>query len=600
MNRKALISRSEASRDFQQARWQASLEALTARLTGKSVELLAFNEVADKLREVGRTARGLQQIPVAAIVGSVGRTHDFTRTFLPRLDHDQNRWVNVYTAAHHVSDLPPIDVYQIGDAYFISDGNHRVSIARRQGVTFIDAYVTEVRTRVPLTPEVQPDDLIIMAEHATFLEHTRLDELYPYADFQVSVPGQYTHLENLIEVHRYFQEIVEARELSDREAVTHWYDNAYLPMIVAIREQGILRYFPGRTETDFHVWLATHRKLLEHELGWPIRPEVAVSRLVERIRPPQQGRLAQRMSRAVLDLVSPRPWPGPAASEAWTRERSLARYSGRLFADLLLPLALPPALGQAPPGWAAMDLALAIAASEQALLCGLLFVPPGEQQHDTLITIVRQHFEQTCRNAGIQGVMAVEWGNAVERICDRTAMLDLVVLCRDFPYGGHMNAHRDTQGDDLELFIRRSCRPILLAGSEQKTLAHHALLVYDSEPQSQEALFLAAYIAEQWQTQLTVLALNNGRPRSRNDDTDKHAQQYLALHEIEAAFYHTSTSAAEAADPICQTATAAGCDLIIVGGYSRRGGYGRATNSLRTPLLNHLLANWSGMLLICP
>lgn len=593
------VARSEASRDFQYARWQASLEVLAARLTGKSAELLAFNEVADKLREVGRTSRGIQQIPVEAIVGSVGRTSDFTRTFLPRLEEDQNRWVNVRTAASHVADLPPIEVYQIGNAYFVADGNHRVSIARRQGISYIDAYVTEVRTRVPLTPDVQPDDLIIKAELAAFLEYTRLDELQPGADFQVSVPGQYTHLENLIEVHRYFQEIIEARELSDREAVLHWYNNAYLPMIVAIREQGILRHFPGRTETDFYVWLATHRKMLEHELGWPIRPEVAVSRLVERIRPPAHGSLAQRMSRAVVNLVSSRSWPGQAASEAWNRERSLARYSGRLFSDVLVPLALPPTIGRPAPGWAAMGLALAVATAEQGQLCGLLFVPPGNPNAEMLISIVRQYFERTCFNANIQGTLAVEWGDPVGRICDRTAMLDIVVLCRDFLDGVQM----DTGRGDLERFIRQSCRPILLADAEHKQLAQHALLVYDQAPQSQEALFLAAYLGEQWRTQLTVLTLGGSRSRSRNNSNNNpadRAREYLALHEIDAAFHLSSAGMDEAADLICQTATAAGCDLIVIGGYSRPRGFGRPATNARTPLLNQLLTNWQGMLLICP
>ncbi len=590
------VARSEASRDFQYARWQASLETLAARLTGKSAELLAFNEVTDKLREVGRASRGLQQIPVEAIVGSVGRTNDFTRTFLPRLEEDQNRWVNVRTAAHHVSDLPPIEVYQIGNAYFVSDGNHRISIARRQGVVYIDAYVTEVRTRVPLTPDVQPDDLIIKAELAAFLEYTRLDELHPEADFQVTVPGQYAHLENLIEVHRYFQELIEARDFSDREAVAHWYDNSYLPMIVAIREQGILRHFPGRTETDFYVWLATHRKMLEHELGWPIRPEVAVSRLVERIRPPAHGSLPQRMGRAVTNLVASRTWPGRAATEAWNRERSLARYSGRLFGDVLVPLALPPSIGRPAPGWAAMELALAVATAEQGQLCGLLFVPPGESGADTLISIVRQYFERACFNANIQGVLAVEWGDPVERICNRTTMLDLVVLCRDFLQGTQMNVERG----NLERFIRQTCRPILLADTTHQQLPIHALLVYDHAPQSQEALFLAAYLGEQWQTQLTVMTLDNGRGRSRNNDPADRAQEYLALHEINAAFHHSAASAGEAALSIVEQATAAGCDLLIIGGYSRKGGFGRSTNNGRTPLLNHLLTHWEGMLLICP
>ena len=55
--------------------------------------------------------------------------------------------------------FPPIDVYKVGDVYFVRDGNHRVSVARELEAPTIQAYVTEVRTKVPLSPDDQPDDL---------------------------------------------------------------------------------------------------------------------------------------------------------------------------------------------------------------------------------------------------------------------------------------------------------------------------------------------------------------------------------------------------------------------------------------------------------
>ena len=68
------------------------------------------------------------------------------------------------------AELPPIDVYKIGESYFVSDGNHRVSIARQQGVETISAMVVEVKTRAPLPADAQLDDLILGAEYADFLE----------------------------------------------------------------------------------------------------------------------------------------------------------------------------------------------------------------------------------------------------------------------------------------------------------------------------------------------------------------------------------------------------------------------------------------------
>ena len=193
-----------------------------------------------------RSTRGVQTIPLASIVGTVGRCTDFTRSFLPRKGSDEQRWANLkaFIAQNSLDALPPIDVYQIGSAYFVQDGHHRVSIARQMGVEFISAHVTEVHTRVPLTPDADWDALIVNAEHAEFLDYTHLDRLRPRSDFAVSVPGQYEKLEDHIEVHRYFNEVAEDRDIAYEEAVCRWHDEAYLPIVEAIREQGILAQFP--------------------------------------------------------------------------------------------------------------------------------------------------------------------------------------------------------------------------------------------------------------------------------------------------------------------------------------------------------------------
>jgi hypothetical protein len=45
--------------------------------------------------------------------------------------------------------LPPIEVYRVGNLHFVADGHHRVSIAHANNQTLIDAYVTEILTGVP-------------------------------------------------------------------------------------------------------------------------------------------------------------------------------------------------------------------------------------------------------------------------------------------------------------------------------------------------------------------------------------------------------------------------------------------------------------------
>ena len=181
---------SKAIDDFYSARQMAGIQEVLARLTGKSTELLSYEEVAEKLKLRIQFERGIKMIPLNAIVGSVGRYSEFTRTFLPRRNDDRERWARVKTAMEEGEGVPPIEVYKVGEVYFVIDGNHRVSIAREEGLGTIEARVIEVKTNIPLTPDIQPDDLIIKAEYAEFLEATHIMDLRPNVDLSVTIPGQ--------------------------------------------------------------------------------------------------------------------------------------------------------------------------------------------------------------------------------------------------------------------------------------------------------------------------------------------------------------------------------------------------------------------------
>jgi uncharacterized ParB-like nuclease family protein len=292
-----------AAEDFRRARTRAVLEQISARLRGKSAELVCYDDVQEAVSADSRLTRGLQDIPIDAIVGSVGRCTDFTRTFLPLRDETEGRWTRVEQAAASPKGLPPIDVYKVGDVYFVLDGNHRVSVARQLGATYIEAYVTEFPTRVPLSPSDRPDELIVKIEYAEFLERTRLDELRPDADLSASVPGQYREMEEHITVHRYFMGIEQKREISYEEAAAHWYDVVYLPVAQVIREQALLRDFPGRTEADLYLWLLNHRAELGQEMEMEVGVAEAADDLVRRFSPKLQHTLARVLEKIRGTLV---------------------------------------------------------------------------------------------------------------------------------------------------------------------------------------------------------------------------------------------------------------------------------------------------------
>jgi hypothetical protein len=153
------VKRSEADDVFDDARRQAFIEKVIGHLVHRRVELLSFETVRARLGLLSRRDRGLQEIPLDKIVGSVGKYREFTRSFLPSDKSTKQRWKSVYAAALGTQGLPPIDVYQVGDVYFVNDGNHRVSVARQFGAKTIEAYVTEFLSPVILTVDADLDRL---------------------------------------------------------------------------------------------------------------------------------------------------------------------------------------------------------------------------------------------------------------------------------------------------------------------------------------------------------------------------------------------------------------------------------------------------------
>jgi hypothetical protein len=301
---------------FDNAQRRAFIRDVLAVLTRHHPkDLLSYQEVRVRLHALDERAQGTQMIELDKIIGSVGRYRDFTREFLPRAGANRERWKRLDAALNRLEYVPPIEVYRIGDVYFVKDGNHRVSVARANGLTHIEAFVTEVRTKVPLTPDVDLDDLIIKQEYADFLERTRLDELRPEQHIEFTTLGRYQTLLDHIAVHRHFLGLEWQREFPYEEAVTNWYDYVYRPAAEIIREKGILDKFPGRTEADLYVWLMDHLWYLQEAYGRSVSLEEAAATLPEpetsrnglaRLTKPMVGPLAkaaQVMKETVEEVV---------------------------------------------------------------------------------------------------------------------------------------------------------------------------------------------------------------------------------------------------------------------------------------------------------
>ncbi len=540
-----------AAQDFHEARRRADLERVLARLRGESVQLLSYEEVRQQLRANETRAQTLEDVPIAAIVGSVGRYTDFTRTFLPQHDQDEERWARVMLATKRLEGLPPVSLYKVGEAYFVRDGHHRISVARQLGATHVQSYVTEVMAKVPLEADASPDALILKAEYAAFLERTHLDTLRPQADLTLTAPGQYEALEEHIRVHRYFMGLEQQREIPYAEAVAHWYDEIYLPVVQVIRQRGLLRDFPERTEADLYLWVLEHREALQTALGWEIEPEAAASDLAEQ-HSARPGRVAARWGERVLDAVTPDALESGPAPGVWRKGRLSQRQEATLFADILVPL------GTCPSDWRAFEQAVVIARREGGQLRGLHVVATPEAQSGPTALALQETFAARCREAGVAGTLAVEVGRVARKICERARWVDLVVLSLNHPPESQPLARLSS---GLRTLLQRCPRPVLTV-PRAATPLERLLLAYDGSAKAQEALFVAAYLAGCWGSTLTVLTVLEGETSS--SEAPMHAWDYLKQQQVSAQWIQERGAVAEV---LLAVAAQQPFDLILMGGY---------------------------------
>jgi len=266
----------QARSDFQRARFKAFINRVWSTLSGQPTTLLSYDEIKEKLRIGGPIYRGVQTVPVDQIAGSLNRYHEFDRVFLPASDKLAVRWQSVNRAFYQEISLPPVVLYKVGQVYFVVDGHHRVSVARGQGQIYIEAEVRECATRVNLTPDIKLEDLEILGTKVNFLERTSLDSLRPDANIKVTIPDGFERMLEHIAVHRYFMGLDWKRDISEEEAVTHWYDTVYMPVVKVIRDTNILKEFPGKTEGDLYLWVLDHQHYLVDE-GESLQPPEAAA-----------------------------------------------------------------------------------------------------------------------------------------------------------------------------------------------------------------------------------------------------------------------------------------------------------------------------------
>ncbi len=530
------------------------MNQLLHRFTGQADQLLAYHEISDKLEITETIKHGLQEIPLDAIVGSVGRSEDFTRDYLPKRDSDAERWARVKSSVMEMKGWSPIDVYKLGDAYFVIDGNHRVSVARRLGNKRISAHVTEVRTQLPLDGDTHPAGIVCRVNYVRFLLTTGLGISRPEADLSLTFTDQYALLLRQIESCQQCLASQSDQAVALQEAAAYWYDQEYLPTVKLIRSQGTVRNFEDRTEADIFVMLSEKREELEQGLGWDISPRSAIAILPPKRKIPL-GKRFFRVGGKILDLVMPDLEKGPPPGQ-WRRQIGASPRDRALFADILVSLQGTNA------DWHLLDETIYVAGKENGRILAIHAVDSeaGLQSDET--KKIGQIFSQRCAAAGIEGQFAVEVGVEGNLMIERAAWVDLMATNLTF---ATEQTPRPGLSSGVDGLIKRCPRPVLVLAGEQHSAMDRALLAYDGSPKSDEALFVATYLALRWQIALAVVTV---RTKHTPPTALERARLYLTGHHLTKVEYILQER--PIAKAIMTTAVDLDCNLLIIGGYGIR------------------------------
>jgi nucleotide-binding universal stress UspA family protein len=346
-------------------------------------------------------------------------------------------------------------------------------------------------------------------------------------DLSVTVPGQYEKLLEQIYAQQYLRDGDNKDDVSFQAAVEDWYDSVYISLAEAIRDRGLLHWFPGRTITDLYLWISENRSALEKELGWQIRSDIAATDLI--------------LERSVKSE------PG-----SWRKARIASRYTDSLFADILVPLS------GFEESWDALDQAIILAKRENARLHGLHIVGTRDEASRAKSHEVKSRFEQACKDADVTGTLAIDVGNVTERISDRATATDLIVLKIAYPPMSPLSSLTSP----FRSILLRSSRPILGVPAKAAEF-QRALLAYDGSDQAKEALFVAAYLAEMWETKLVVYTALD---KSIDAGVQEYVRRYLDIHEVEADYIVSEGHTMEQLRSAVEEQRA---DLVLMGSHGR-------------------------------
>ena len=232
-----------------------------------------FDQVRESEKAYETVKRGTATVPLDKIKGSVGRYNDFDQQFRLKSAGSEERLRSLTQAMQEGRPLPPVSLYQIKENFYIVDGHHRVTAARKLGQGDIQAKILE------LLPAGESVENRLYLEKIEFRDKVGIPKVVDFTE-----PGQSEYLLEQITMHQRFLAEKSGGDIDLKEAGADWYRTIFLPLRTLIKNSGLLRSFPDRTMDDLYLYISTHQWQKKSERQYGIGVDKLIPRDMEAFR----------------------------------------------------------------------------------------------------------------------------------------------------------------------------------------------------------------------------------------------------------------------------------------------------------------------------
>jgi hypothetical protein len=167
-------------------------------------------------------------------------------------------------------------VYEIGGLYFVRDGNHRVSVAKDQGIAFIDAEVSSIGNDLALSPDMSTSHMLKAIEahdRDRFFAATGLPIALQNAELHFGREVRYDILIADIERHLRYLTDEAGLEPTFPQATQSWLKDIYLPFSELARQLGATAPRRKTQAADLYVQWVRYEEQVERERSACAMPE---------------------------------------------------------------------------------------------------------------------------------------------------------------------------------------------------------------------------------------------------------------------------------------------------------------------------------------